>query len=54
MEKRQVISLPELFGDLGGLYEFFATLAVTLIGAYQTKMYSLNQIESLFKVADNS
>ncbi len=34
VEKRQVTSLPGLFGDLGGLYEFFATLAVTLIGAF--------------------
>lgn len=31
IEKRQVTSLPTLFGDLGGLYEFIATIAITLI-----------------------
>ena len=54
VEKRQVTSLPELFGDLGGLYEFFATLSVTCIGAYQAKMFTLHQVKSLFRVADGS
>ena len=51
VEKRQVTSLPGLFGDLGGLYEFFATLSVTLIGAYQAKMFALSQVKSLFRVS---
>ena len=42
-------SLPILFGDVGGLYEFFATLAMTLIGAYQAKVFSLHQVRSLFR-----
>ena len=54
VEKRQVTSLPELFGELGGLYEFFATLSVTLIGAYQAKMLTLDQIKSLFRVSYGS
>ena len=51
MEKRSVSSLPILFGDLGGLYEFFATLLVTLIGTYQAKVFVLSQVQSLFRAA---
>jgi hypothetical protein len=54
VEERQVTSLPGLFGDLGGLYEFFATVIVTLIGAYQTKVFALHQVKSLFRAAMGS
>ena len=33
IEKRKVTSLPGLFGDLGGLYEFLATIIVVAIGS---------------------
>ena len=32
IEQRKVVSIPSLFGELGGLYEFLATIIVTLIG----------------------
>lgn len=47
-EKRQVTSLPVLFGDLGGLYGFFASIAMTLISRVQAKLSIAEQISSLF------
>ena len=51
VEKRQVTSLPALFGDLGGLYEFLATIVMTVIGSYQTKAFTLDQVRSFFRLA---
>ena len=34
VERRTVTSLTQLFGDLGGLYEFIATFIIFLIGRY--------------------
>ena len=34
VEKRTILSLPEVFADLGGLYEFLATGIVYLIGRF--------------------
>lgn len=42
VEKRQVTSMPTLFGDLGGLYEFIATIAITLIGRIQAKSFAFD------------
>ena len=42
IEKRQVTSLPTLFGDLGGLYEFIATIAITLIARIQAKSFAFD------------
>ena len=52
VEKRQVTSLPALFGDLGGLYEFLATIVCTVIGSYQTKAFTLAQVRSFFRIAN--
>ena len=42
IEKRQVTSLPTLFGDLGGLYEFIATIVITLIARIQAKSFAFD------------
>ena len=34
VEKRTILSLPEVFADLGGLYEFFATGILYIIGRF--------------------
>ena len=54
VESRHVTTIPVLFGDIGGLYEFFATVAVSLIGAYKAKMFVLHQVNSLFRSASGS
>lgn len=41
-EKRQVMSWPVLFGELGGLYEFLATISVFFIGCFQAKAFLVN------------
>ena len=51
VEKRQVTSIPGLFGDLGGLYEFLATIVATLVSGYQVRAYSFDLIKSFFRVA---
>ena len=51
VEKRQVTSIPGLFGDLGGLYEFLATIAAALVSGYQVRAYSFDLIKSFFRVA---
>lgn len=48
VEKRQVTSLPVLFGDLGGLYEFLATIATLLVGRIQSKLSIASQVSALF------
>ena len=34
VEKRTVLSFPQLFGELGGLYEFISTLIFFILGRY--------------------
>ena len=31
VEKRRVLSLPEIFGNVGGLYSFLATIALIFV-----------------------
>ena len=45
------MSFPQTFGDLGGLYEFLATITIFLIGRYQSKTFNLHRIMNSFKVA---
>ena len=49
VEKRTVISFPQVFSDLGGLYEFLATLAIHIVGRYQSKSFSLQNVSQHFK-----
>ena len=39
IEKRKVTSLPSLFGELGGLFDFFASLVVLVISSYQANSF---------------
>ena len=34
IEKRQVMSLPTFFGEIGGVYAFFVSIVTVLIGGY--------------------
>ena len=54
VEKRIVNSFPQLFGDLGGLYEFVATIIVFLIGRYKSGVYNLHQVTSQFRLPASS
>ena len=49
VEKRAVISFPQVFGDLGGLYEFLSTLAIYIVGRYQSKSFSLQHVSQHFQ-----
>ena len=53
-EKRTVTSLTQLFGDLGGLYEFVATFIIFLIGRYQSGAFTLHQVASHFRLPSSS
>ena len=50
IEKRLVISLPNLFGEIGGLNDFFATLVIILINGYQAKNFLLDSIGRFFLI----
>ena len=54
IEKRVVLSLPQIFGDLGGLYEFASILVIFLIGRFQSSAFDFNQIEEHFRVRSKS
>ena len=43
------MSLPDLFGNLGGLYEFLATAMLYLIGTFQSRAFSLDFVSSHFR-----
>ena len=44
VETRRVVALPTLFGDLGGLYGFFAAIVIFVLGRYQSGTFSLHQL----------
>ena len=44
VEHRYVLSFPELFGILGGLYEFLASSVIFLVGHYNSSMFKIEQI----------
>ena len=50
IEKRKIISLPNLFGEIGGLKDFFATLIILLIGGYQANNFLLESIGRFFLI----
>lgn len=54
MEKRSVLSFPELFGNIGGLYEFLATVVVFILGRYQSNAYALQQVGDHYDLAPES
>ena len=50
IEKRKVISLPSLFGEIGGLNDFFASFVMFLIGGFQANSFILDSIKRLFLI----
>ena len=52
VEKRQVASLAVLGGDLGGLYNFLTAIVMIVIGSYQTKAFTFDQVRSFFRLAN--
>ena len=45
-----MLSFPQLFGDLGGLYVFLATMVLYVIGRYQTGAFGLHEVKLLFRL----
>ena len=54
IEKRTVLSLPQIFGDLGGLYEFASILVIFLIGRFQSSAFDFNQIGEHYRIRESS
>ena len=50
IEKRKVTSLPSLFGEIGGLNDFFASFVVFIISGYQANSFILDSIKRLFLI----
>ena len=42
IEKRVVLSIPSLFGEVGGLYDFLSALNLFVIGGIQAKLFQFN------------
>ena len=49
VESRVVTNIPTLFGDLGGLYSFFATIVVLMLGRIHGKLYLIDQVSTMFR-----
>ena len=43
--------IPTLFGDLGGLYSFFATIVVLMLSRVHSKLYLIDQVSTMFRAA---
>ena len=48
IEKRKVTSLPSLFGEIGGLNDFFALIIMLLLSNFQANSFLLKSIKDLF------
>lgn len=51
IQKRVVYDLLTMFGDLGGLYDFFTLFVVVIFGKIAEKMRLVDMIKSLFVTA---
>ena len=51
IEKRQVVSLPSLLGEIGGLNEIFASSILLLISNYQTNIFRVDSVKRNFLVS---
>ena len=49
VESRVVTNIPTLFSDLGGLYSFFATIVVLMLGRIHGKLYLIDQVSTMFR-----
>ena len=54
VEKRTVMSLPGIFGKIGGLYAFLAAIAKFFIGRYQSGAFSLQQVGEHYRIPTTS
>ena len=45
-----MLSYLQLFGDIGGLYDFLAATVLFLIGRYQSKTFDFHQVKTLFRL----
>ena len=50
IEKRVVNSLPEVFGEIGGLTELLKSAIVLVIGGFQAKAFFSDQMKSLYRI----
>ena len=48
IEKRKVTSLPSLFGEIGGLNDFFAAFILIIISSFQAKSFTIDSVKRLF------
>ena len=48
IENRKVTSLPSLFGEIGGLNDFFASFVVFIISGFQANSFILDSVKRLF------
>ena len=50
IEKRKVTSLPSLFGELGGLFDFFALIILLVIGKFKANSFLQNTVKTFFLI----
>ena len=50
IEKRRVISLPELFGEIGGLNDFITLTLVLILSSFRANAYLMDTINKLFLI----
>ena len=48
MESRRVTSIPQLFGDLGGLNDFLKAIIGLLLARWQMQNFSQDRVKSMF------
>ena len=54
VERRRVTSLASLFGELGGLNDFFGSFIVLIISSYQANSFLVDSIKRLFLMNENN
>ena len=54
IEKRIVTNFPSLFGDIFGLYELMATIAIFIVGSIPAKLHLQDQVKALYRLAKSS
>ena len=50
IEKRIVTSLPSLFGEIGGLNDFFASFVIFIISNFQANSFAIDSFKRLFLI----
>ena len=52
VEKRVVMSLTSMLGEIGGLYGILVGLAYFILGKFPEKLFLIHQVKALFRAAD--